>query len=183
MSLVVRRKNFTYDGRELHVETEDKGKLYNHPRADTPALLSHIVSKQPVSCFDALNKVAATDYSSHITRQKDYHVSFYRAQLIHYGLKELKTRDAARKALQRAIEAAQNHHLPIPQDIVLIEQDLKAKWDAAKAAADKKARADELRREQEEREATAKRLVKEVAIFDEVMSMKVKGGKKNVVSK
>lgn len=101
---------------------------------------------------------------------RDQHVSFYRAQLVHYGLKDLKTRDAAKKAIQRTIEAAPNHELTVPPALLELERELESEWDTAKAAADDKARADILRRKKEAKAAAARRAAKDSEAYSEIMN-------------
>lgn len=96
-------------------------------------------------------------------------------------MKDLKTRDPAKKALQRAIEAAPKHRLAVPQSLLDIKQELEAECNAAHAAAKEKERAEYLRRQEEAKAAAAKRTAQESAMYDAIMNIdvpKVKKGQK-----
>lgn len=109
---------------------------------------------------------------------RDRPVSFYRAQLKHYGLKDMKTREAAKRALQRGIAAAPEHQLLVPQSVLKIEQDLTMYWEDANAVAEEEEREANLRREEEVKTAAAKRTAETEAIYDSIMGNHVSRGKK-----
>ncbi|KAE9398760.1 hypothetical protein BT96DRAFT_821548, partial [Gymnopus androsaceus JB14] len=66
-----------------------------------------------------------------LAQPKDRSATFYRAQIIHYGIQDYKTKGAAKRHLLRAFDA--NHQLKVPENILLIERELKAEYDEVKA--------------------------------------------------
>lgn len=138
---------FCYDGyRKFEAVCEKDGLRPTpaHTRDLTSTILEYIswVDEGPV--YTKKGTLAVRQPPKH----KDQPASYYRAQLVHYGLKEVKTRDPAKKALLRAIEAAPNRTLVVPPHILTIERELKVEWEEANRAAeqeyqDKKVRASE----------------------------------------
>ncbi|KAI9870113.1 MAG: hypothetical protein M1830_004672, partial [Pleopsidium flavum] len=90
---------------------------------------------------------------------KDETAAFYEAQLVHYGLKPLKTKPAAKNALLVSLEA-NNRTLTVPEGILKLERELAAQFEAKNAVArkeyhaqrEREREAEELKRKKRKRE-------------------------------
>ena len=142
---------FFYGSDGFYVEVSENGQYprHRHSRAEPfrlYALLTYkdqgpILTKKGVPAKRQPPKYQ--DESSH----------FYCAQLIHYGLKPLKTKVAAKKSLLAAFGTSKV--LRVPKEMVKLEKELKVMYERNNAEAKKK-------REKEKREqekAEAKRLI------------------------
>jgi hypothetical protein len=68
-------------------------------------------------------------------KREDKSAAFYAAQELHHGLPASDTKEASKKALLQAIEAAPNRNLVVPANLTKLEQDLAAKYKVANKAA------------------------------------------------
>ncbi|KAJ4482600.1 hypothetical protein J3R30DRAFT_3286718 [Lentinula aciculospora] len=100
---------------------EDSGSLYR--------LLTYTPPNRPA--LTKARKVAKRQPPPYIDRT----AAFFCAQLIHYGLKQYKTKEAAKKHLLQAFDAA--HYLKVPENILLIEKELKAEYNKANVEAER----------------------------------------------
>ncbi|KAI3615595.1 hypothetical protein WG66_011914 [Moniliophthora roreri] len=102
----VTRDGFFYDGRRFYVEIKNGSRMECVEREDI---------RQPPP-------------------HKDPNVAFYCGQLVHYGLKQFKTKEPAKKHLLAAY-GNNRHSLKIPEHILRIESDLKVEFMQADGAA------------------------------------------------
>lgn len=65
-------------------------------------------------------------------RNKDQSLGYYRAQLIHYGLRPYTRKSDAKNQLLRAFSGKPT--LPVPADVLQVEAEMKAEWDALQGA-------------------------------------------------
>ncbi|KAI0340987.1 hypothetical protein BDW22DRAFT_373419 [Trametopsis cervina] len=91
---------------------------------------------------------------------KEEPAHFYCAQLLHYGLKPLKTKPAAKKALLKAFGTGQT--LTVPEHIIQIREQLKAEYTIANEAATQQREEQERQRKKiEDEQAKARKKVAE----------------------
>jgi hypothetical protein len=107
---VVSRDGFVFNG---HFCVDVDGHL--HKRED-PATLYVLLNAVPPPTKDgkAARKPANSDREAH----------FYTAQLLHYGLPSLKTRDPAKKRLLTAFGGANGRTLNVPTHILALEMEM-----------------------------------------------------------
>jgi len=86
---------------------------------------------------------------------KDPPGHFYCAQLLHYGLKPLKTKDAAKKRLLTAYSP--NRTLTVPEKILELEKELQKEYEEANRLAKKKYEEEKERQEIQEENMRKKR--------------------------
>jgi hypothetical protein len=72
-----------------------------------------------------------TALGANYARGKGPSVELYAAQLVHYGMKPMKTKDAIKKKLQAKLD---DGSLKVPDHLLLLEQQLKQEWEAADKA-------------------------------------------------
>ncbi|KAL1721774.1 hypothetical protein EV715DRAFT_271031 [Schizophyllum commune] len=114
MAQPVSRDDFFYDGTMFYVEIEGK---HRHPRCDVSSLHG-LLTYTPGPLLTKKGQVAKRQPPPH----KDPPAHFYTAQMIHYGLKPLKTRDPAKKKLLAAFDGGAT--LAVPAHILQLEQQL-----------------------------------------------------------
>ncbi|KAI5893733.1 uncharacterized protein SCHCODRAFT_02622611 [Schizophyllum commune H4-8] len=114
MAQPVSRDDFFYDGTTFYVEIEGK---HRHPRCDASSLHG-LLTYTPGPLLTKKGQVAKRQPPPH----KDPPAHFYTAQMIHYGLKPLKTRDPAKKRLVAAFNGGAT--LAVPAHILQLEQQL-----------------------------------------------------------
>lgn len=129
---------YTFSG--LYVEVSDGGAYskHRHARAD-PSTLYNLLTYEDRGPVLTKKGVPAKRQPVH----KDETVHFYCAQLLHYGLKPLKTKPAAKKHLLAAFGPDQT--LGVPEHIIQLEKDLRDLYAQDNAQA-------KIRYENEERE-------------------------------
>lgn len=159
----------------MSYHSSNPGRVYASPVASPPFTyerLSGLEANRHARCAsDRLYELLTyTDPGPVLTKQgkprvhqppphKDPTVAFYEAQLVHYGLKPLKTKGPAKKALLVAFEA-NNGTLTVPENIARLERDLAAQFEVKDAAAkneyyaekERKMAAEELKRKKRKRE-------------------------------
>jgi hypothetical protein len=134
------RDSFSCSGGDLYVTIEG----HRHERTDPESLHRLLTYTQPAPLLTKAGKVAKRQPAPH----KDPPGHFYCAQLLHYGLKPMKTREAAKKQLSATFVA--NGTLSVPERILKLEETLQKEYRHANEIAKKKYEEDEKIREMEE---------------------------------
>ncbi|KAI4293879.1 hypothetical protein K525DRAFT_274810 [Schizophyllum commune Loenen D] len=114
MAQPVSRDDFFYDGTMFYVELEGK---HRHPRCDVSSLHG-LLTYTPGPLLTKKGQVAKRQPPPY----KDPPAHFYTAQMIHYGLKPLKTRDPAKKKLLAACGGSST--IAVPAHILQLKQQL-----------------------------------------------------------
>ncbi|KAL1738716.1 hypothetical protein HDZ31DRAFT_69698, partial [Schizophyllum fasciatum] len=114
MALPASRDDFFHDGSTFYVEIDGK---HRHPRCDASSLHG-LLTYTPGPVLTKKGQVAKRQPPPH----KDPPAHFYTAQMLHYGLKPLKTRDPAKRKLLAAFEGRDT--LAVPAHILQLEQEL-----------------------------------------------------------
>ncbi|TFK43970.1 hypothetical protein BDQ12DRAFT_731924 [Crucibulum laeve] len=122
---------FFYRGRSFYVGVDG----FQHGRADPADLHALLTYTPPPPVLTKAGKVAKRQP---VNTHKEKEAHFYCAQLLHYGLKPLKTREPAKKKLLAAFEASGGKTLAVPPQILELEKTLKEQWKAANSMAKKK---------------------------------------------
>ncbi len=107
---------FSFDGRELSVVVENN----RHTRCDSVSLHALLTHQDPPPLMTKAGKRAKRQPPPFVDRPGH----FYCAQLLHYGLKPLKTKDLAKKRLLASYNSDRQLH--VPTAIVQLEQKLRA---------------------------------------------------------
>lgn len=170
MSLIVRRGTFIYDGDHFQVQPEEIKPNACFPRHDTASIRALLTPASGGG--DAVAETSGRT-GTRGSRGTDKPPAFYRAQLAHYGLKDFKTRDAAKKALLRAIEASGSDGLAVPSNISQIEQELKTEWLEKSEAAMEEAHQARQRRVAEAQAKVRKRFAENRALIKEIKGIKI----------
>ena len=102
-------------------------------------------------------------------KHRDQTEAFYCGQLLHYGLKPLKTKGPAKKALLAALDAAPGRRLQVPPSIQIIEADLVKQFEKANKTAKTKADKASAQQRKQEADAQAKRKGEDDALMASVM--------------
>lgn len=104
-----------------------------HSRKSAPELYEHLsyVPPPPV-----MNDNGKRMWSDSVDSYVNYPAHFYAAQLLHYGLKPLKTKAAARKKLLEAFSGQDGRTLEVPQSILDLEARLRKRYRSNPAAMD-----------------------------------------------
>ncbi|KAH0588176.1 hypothetical protein H2248_006891 [Termitomyces sp. 'cryptogamus'] len=142
----VSRDGFSYDGTTFSVKID----YHHHPRCDSDSLYRLLTWTDPGPVLTKAGKVAKKQPPPH----KDNPLHFYEAQCLHYGLKQYKTRPAAKKHLLEAFNP-KTKTLEVPKRILDLEKALKEEYRIANEAAMKKAH-EEWEREEVRRRAWEK---------------------------
>lgn len=113
---------FYYGGHpnfSFYVKVENRGVFHQHPRAE-PSYLHSLLTHQAVAGPHQPVHNNAPSF-------KDETEHFYCAQLLHYGLKPLKTKAPAKKALLAAF--GNGNTLLVPKHILELEQQLRQEYE------------------------------------------------------
>ncbi|KAF5366214.1 hypothetical protein D9758_005729 [Tetrapyrgos nigripes] len=124
----VSKDNFSCSGDKFYV-TMDGDCISRESSSSLYAFLTYTPPTGPVLTEEGTPRVH---------QPRKYHdkpARFYCAQLLHYGLKSYKTKEAAKKHLLAAFDS--NHQLAVPEKILQIEKELKAEYARANAVAEK----------------------------------------------
>jgi hypothetical protein len=132
----VSRDGFFHSGDSFYVEIEG----HRHGRRDSTALFDLLTYTQPAPLLTKAGKVAKRQPRP----QKDPPGHFYSAQLLHYGLKPMKTKAAAKKQLLASYAA--NRSLVVPESIMKLEKTLQKEYVHANELAKDKHKKDEERK-------------------------------------
>jgi hypothetical protein len=136
----ISRDGFSYDGHQgLYVQPD--GAFHAHLRHDD-ASLHALLTNTPSTGPEPTKK------------DKDKPGHFYVAQLAHYGLKPLKTKDAAKRNLLAAFKGGNT--LVVPERILQLERELKAEWEKATKVAVDAHHAEKAQREKEQQQMVAR---------------------------
>ena len=138
----ISRDGFTFRGDRFYVVVDGN----QHEREDAQQLYKLLTYTPPPPTLTKKGTAAKRQPAPH----KDHAAHFYCAQLIHYGLKPLKTREPAKKKLLAAFGTDQT--LSAPASILQLEISMKEEWKKANEVAEKKYREEALERDRRERE-------------------------------
>ena len=114
----VSRDGFFHSGDSFYVEIDK----HRHGRTDSTALFHLLTYTEPSPLLTKAGTVAKRQRLPH----KDPPGHFYSAQLIHYGLKPMKTKAAAKKQLLASYMASGS--LVVLQSIMKLEETLKKEY-------------------------------------------------------
>ena len=117
---VTRDHVFFYDSSSCFFVMQD-GRRYS--RAD-PRHLHRLLTWG----VDMLTKTSVQREPPYPHWHKDETATYYKAQLMHFGLKPFKTKPAAKKALLAAF--GDGHDLKVPERLGKLEDELKTLWEA-----------------------------------------------------
>ena len=120
--------SFSYSGDGFYVTIDG----HRHQRASSETLYRSLTHTQPDPVLTKAGKVAKRQPAPH----RDPPGHFYCAQLLHYGLKPLKTKDAAKRHLLAAFGA--DGRLSVPDEILELEKTLRQEYRQANDIARKK---------------------------------------------
>jgi hypothetical protein len=98
---------------------------HTHTRKDAAELYALLTYTPPPPALTKAGKVAKRQPKD---THKDEEAHFYEAQLIHYGLKPLKTREPAKKRLLAGFDGADGKGLEVPKAILELEVALRKEW-------------------------------------------------------
>ena len=98
---------------------------HTHTRKDAGELYALLTYTPPPPALTKAGKVAKRQPKD---THKDEEAHFYTAQLVHYGLKPLKTREPAKKHLLDAFGGADGKSLEVPKAILELEVALRKEW-------------------------------------------------------
>jgi hypothetical protein len=147
MAKPVSRDGFFYAGHGLYVQSEG-ALMHRHHRRDAAslhALLTYVPPAGPL--LTKKGEVAKRQPRPY----KDEPGHFYVAQLALYGLKPLKTKDAAKKNLLLAFKGGKT--LEVPDRLVQLERELKVEYNLANKIVVDAHYAEKAQREKAQREA------------------------------
>jgi hypothetical protein len=158
MAKPVSLDGFFYAGHGLYVQSEGASTHRHHRRdaASLHALLTYVPPTGPL--LTKKGEVAKRQPRPY----KDEPGHFYVAQLALYGLKPLKTKDAAKKNLLLAFKGGKT--LEVPDRLVQLERELKVEYDQANKVAVDAHYAEKAQREKAEREA----LIHQRAVYSKI---------------
>ena len=147
----ISREGFTCRGDRFYVVVDGN----QHEREGSQQLYKLLTYTPPPPTLTKKGTVAKKQPVPH----KDHAAHFYCAQLIHYGLKPLKTREPAKKKLLAAFGAGQM--LSVPASILQLEIAMKEEWKKANEVAEEKYREEALEKDRREREERQQRNIQE----------------------
>ncbi|KAK7034672.1 hypothetical protein VNI00_012314 [Paramarasmius palmivorus] len=129
----VSRDGFFHDGRSFYVEITNGNRTERVERTGHSHLYDLLTwSGPPPPLLTKKGTIAARQPLPH----KDPNAQFYCGQLVHYGLKQFKTKEPAKKHLLAAFGNNRNG-LKVPEHILKIESELEAEFRVANIAAEK----------------------------------------------
>ncbi|KAG6836089.1 hypothetical protein H0H93_011501 [Arthromyces matolae] len=137
-SSTITRDGFTYNGTTFCVEVDH----HRHPRCESADLYALLTWTDPGPRLTKAGKVAKKQPEPH----KDNPLHFYEAQCLHYGLKQYKTRPAAKKHLLEAFDV-KTKIISVPTRIIALEKAMKEEYRVANEAALKRIREENARQE------------------------------------
>jgi hypothetical protein len=127
---------FSYSGSRFYVTIDG----HDHERADPQTLHQLLTYTEPDPVYTKAGNLAKRQPPPH--QDSPWH--FYTAQLVHYGLKPLKTKDAAKRNLLAAFGA--DRCLSVPDRILELEERLEREYQQANKVAKKKYMAEKRRK-------------------------------------
>lgn len=123
-----------------------------HPRCSSSKIYDLLTHEDPGPAYTKTGQLHVHQPPKH----KDESHHFYTAQLVHYGLKPLKTKSLAKKALLAAYRGSAEG-LTVPESIMKIEKRLTAEFKKKNAAAEREHRQNQKRQGQDQNEQPKKR--------------------------
>jgi len=148
----ITRNGFSFQDDKFYVEIDYR----THTRKDAAELYALLTYTPPPPALTKAGKVAKRQPKD---THKDEEAHFYAAQLVHYGLKPLKTREPAKKRLLAAFGGADGKTLEVPKAVLELEVAVRKEWkelDAKMEERRKLIRAEEEERMEKYREAAEK---------------------------
>ncbi|KAI0084378.1 hypothetical protein BDY19DRAFT_971529 [Irpex rosettiformis] len=168
----------------FYVKVESRGIFHQHSRADPLHLYGLLTYEAPTGpLLTKKGAVAKRQPGPH----KDQSEHFYCAQLLHYGLKPLKTKGPAKKALLAAFGSGKT--LTVPAHILQLQEQLRIEYEAANASAKQKyedeckERRKAQEKAQEQRRVEARKKFNEVLLLGEALHENLPTGKKSGTAK
>lgn len=152
---------FKYTTDDFWVEIDH----HRHRRCDPTRLYKLLTYVDPGPAYTKKGTLRVHQPVPH----KDETESFYIAQLLHYGLKHLKSKQAAKKALLAAYEN-QGSNLTVPDNVYKIERDLSTEYRLKNEAANKEHDQQKLLREAAAAEERKKRKREDDEMLSEFLS-------------
>ncbi|TFK31018.1 hypothetical protein BDQ12DRAFT_582116, partial [Crucibulum laeve] len=133
----VSRDGFFHSGDKFYVEIKDSSSsnVHRHPRCNPESLYNFLTYEKPTG--PVLTK-AGTVAKRQPPEHKDEPGHFYCPQLLHYGLKPMKTKEPAKKKLLTAFQESGNRSLSMPMAIAELEKSLRDEWIQANEEAKKR---------------------------------------------
>ena len=117
----ITRNGFSFKDDKFYVKVG-----YNrHTRKDAAELYALLTYTPPPPALTKAGKVAKRQPKD---THKDEEAHFYEAQLVHYGMKPLKTREPAKKRLLAGFSGANGKSLEVPKAILDLEVALRKEW-------------------------------------------------------
>ncbi|KAJ7286247.1 hypothetical protein C8J57DRAFT_1287137 [Mycena rebaudengoi] len=166
----ITQDGLSFNGREVYVQTESRHRV---ARADASRLHSLLTYTTPPPVLTKAGKVAKRQPPPH----KDETEEFYVAQLMHYGLKPLKTKEAAKKALLAAF--GPGNTLEVPPRILELKEKMRKEYSEANKIAKAKYLEDQKQEKLKEEEKRKKRKRETDAILENFTAQANKKGKTN----
>jgi hypothetical protein len=117
----ITRNGFSFQNDKFYVAID----YHTHPRKDAAELYALLTYTPPPPALTKAGKVAKRQPKD---THKDEEAHFYAAQLVHYGLKPLKTREPAKKRLLAAFGGADGKSLEVPKAVLELEVALRKEW-------------------------------------------------------
>ena len=117
----ITRNGFSFKDDKFYVEVG----YHTHTRKDAAELYALLTYTPPPPALTKAGKVAKRQPKD---THKDEEAHFYEAQLVHYGLKPLKTREPAKKRLLAGFSKADGKSLEVPKAILDLEVALRKEW-------------------------------------------------------
>ncbi len=162
---------FYYPTSGLYVEIDHN----RHSRSNSDRLHHLLTYKDPGPALTKAGKPKVHQPAPH----KDEPGHFYVAQLLLYGLKPLKSKPAAKKALLTALQG--DGGLTVPENIRKVERDLAAEYDVKNAAAEKERQKQKLLEKERREKERKKRQRDEDDLLAEIQAPSYKKSKSNKV--
>ena len=117
----ITRNGFSFQDDKFYVAIG----YHTHTRKDATELYALLTYTPPPPALTKAGKVAKRQPKD---THKDEEAHFYAAQLVHYGLKPLKTREPAKKRLLAAFGGAEGKTLEVPKAVLELEVALRKEW-------------------------------------------------------
>ena len=140
----ITRDGFSFQDDKFYVAVD----YHTHTRKDAAELYALLTYTPPPPVLTKAGKVAKRQPKD---THKDEEAHFYTAQLVHYGLKPLKTREAAKKRLLAGFGGVNGKSLEVPKVVLELEVTLRKEWEELDAKMEE--RRDLIRAEEKERMA------------------------------
>ena len=122
----ITRNGFSFQDDKFYVAIG----YHTHTRKDAAELYALLTYTPPPPALTKAGKVAKRQPKD---THKDEEAHFYAAQLVHYGLKPLKTREPAKKRLLAAFGGTDGKTLEVPKAVLELEVALRKEWEELNA--------------------------------------------------